>query len=277
MILGLDHVPVVVEDLDAAAAGFEALLGAPPVWRGRLPGVRHAFFEAPGFALDVIAPDGEGPAGDQARARLARHGPGPSAIGWRVADLDAAMERLERRGLAGGGHGVTVSTAEDGRERAWPIGLLRARPTGGLSMFLVQGEPATDGPSRPVGGAVVGLDHVVVETEDPERAVALYGGRLGLDLRLDRTHERFGARMLFFRCGPSVVEIVSRLGAAPTGVRDKIGGLAWRVSDATAARAQCASAGFDVSEVRAGRKPGTRVFTVRNAPAGVPTLFVGPA
>ena len=34
--------------------------------------------------------------------------------------------------------------------------------------------------------SVAALDHIVVATENPERAVTLYGGRLGLDLRLDR-------------------------------------------------------------------------------------------
>ena len=35
-----------------------------------------------------------------------------------------------------------------------------------------------------------------------------------------------------------------------------------------------AGAGFDVSELRSGRKPGTHVFTVRDAPGGVPTLML---
>ena len=35
-----------------------------------------------------------------------------------------------------------------------------------------------------------------------------------------------------------------------------------------------AKAGFDVSEVRAGRKPGTKVFTVRSGVPGAPTLML---
>ena len=38
-----------------------------------------------------------------------------------------------------------------------------------------------------------------------------------------------------------------------------------------------AKQGFDVSEVRAGRKPGTRVFTVRSETHGVATLCLEPA
>lgn len=276
MILGLDHSPVVVEDLDAAVAGFTALFGRPPSWRGRMPGVRHAWFQLPGFALDVIAPDGEGPAGEEARARLAAHGPGVTALGWSVADVGAATGWLERRGLPGGGSGVTRSQGEAGGERAWTIAMLRTRPTGGLPMFLVEHAGAAPPPADPDPAAVIGLDHVVVETGDPERAVALYGGRLGLELRLDRVHEAFGARMLFFRTGEAVVEVVAPLTGADAAARDRIGGLAWRVVDIDAARERRDAAGLNVSEVRVGRKPGTRVFTVRNAPAGVPTLMIGP-
>jgi len=58
---------------------------------------------------------------------------------------------------------------------------------------------------------------------------------------------------------------------------DHFGGLAWRVTDPDAARARIAAAGFDVSEVRSGRKPGTKVFTVRDAPGGAPTLMLMPS
>ena len=35
-----------------------------------------------------------------------------------------------------------------------------------------------------------------------------------------------------------------------------------------------AAAGVDVSDVRTGRKPGTRVLTVRSGTCGIPTLLV---
>jgi hypothetical protein len=50
--------------------------------------------------------------------------------------------------------------------------------------------------------------------------------------------------------------------------------LSWRVADIVATRARLASAGVDVSDVRSGRKPGTRVLTVRNGTCGVPTILV---
>jgi hypothetical protein len=46
------------------------------------------------------------------------------------------------------------------------------------------------------------------------------------------------------------------------------------VADIDATRARLAAAGLDVSEVRAGRKPGTRVMTVRDGTCGVRTLML---
>ena len=51
-------------------------------------------------------------------------------------------------------------------------------------------------------------------------------------------------------------------------------GLSWRVADIDATRARLVAAGIDVSEVRAGRKPGTRVMSVRDGTCGVHTLVL---
>ena len=56
--------------------------------------------------------------------------------------------------------------------------------------------------------------------------------------------------------------------------RDKLWGLSWRVGDIDAARARLLAAGVDVSEVRTGRKPGTRVMSVRSGTCGVQTLLL---
>uniref|UniRef100_UPI0030F4ACDF VOC family protein n=1 Tax=Phenylobacterium sp. TaxID=1871053 RepID=UPI0030F4ACDF len=95
-----------------------------------------------------------------------------------------------------------------------------------------------------------------------------------LDLRLDRANEQWGVRQLFFRCGSAVVEMGASLKLPVSDAPDRFGGLAWRVTDADAVQARIAAAGFDVSEVRKGRKPGTRIFTARNVVGGVPTVLI---
>jgi catechol 2,3-dioxygenase-like lactoylglutathione lyase family enzyme len=155
---------------------------------------------------------------------------------------------------------------------------LDADATFGVPITLIEyaGKQATQPIAHP-DGAVTGLDHVVIRTTHPNRAAALYGARLGLDMRLDRTEPRWGARLMFFRCGDLIVEVVHNLNEEPSDAPDKLWGLSWRVANADAAHARLKSSGFDVSEIRTGRKPGTRVFTVRNNTLGVPTLMVEPA
>ena len=104
--------------------------------------------------------------------------------------------------------------------------------------------------------------------------MGIYGAKFGLDLRLDRENAQWGARQLFFRCGSAVFEVGASLKTPPSDDPDRFGGLAWRVTDPEAAQARIAAAGFDVSEVRTGRKPGTKVFTVRDAPGGAPTIML---
>jgi catechol 2,3-dioxygenase-like lactoylglutathione lyase family enzyme len=120
---------------------------------------------------------------------------------------------------------------------------------------------------------LIGLDHVVVSTEDSERAAALYGARLGLDMALDRTHQDWG-QLMFFRCGDLIVEVVRRPVAGGDASHDKLWGLSWRVGDIDAARTRLLDAGLEVSEVRIGRKPGTRVMSIRGGTCGVQTLFL---
>jgi catechol 2,3-dioxygenase-like lactoylglutathione lyase family enzyme len=145
--------------------------------------------------------------------------------------------------------------------------------TRGVRMFFL--ELDADRPPSPVTAIapITGLDHVVVSTEDPEPAAALYGARLGLDMALDRSHQEWG-QLMFFRCGDLVVEVVRRPVAGADGTHDKLWGLSWRVANADATRARLVAAGLDVSEVRAGRKPGTRVVSVRNGTCGIHTLLV---
>ena len=82
---------------------------------------------------------------------------------------------------------------------------------------------------------------------------------------------------MFFRCGDLVVEVSHRPGKPTDAARDKLRGLCWRVTDIDATHARLTASGIDVSEIRTGRKPGTRVMTVRNGTCGVPTLLVQPS
>lgn len=174
-------------------------------------------------------------------------------------DLDKAATLLERRavattrtdaGLTLLSHGVAIGVVAKSDEAPSPL-------------------------TADAASAVSGLDHVVVRTPNPERAIAFYAGRLGLDLRLDRSNPKWGARLLFFRCGDLVVEIAHDLRKGVSDDPDHLWGLSWRVPDIAAAQARLKAAGLDVSEPRDGRRPGSQVCTVKNGTEGVPTILIG--
>jgi catechol 2,3-dioxygenase-like lactoylglutathione lyase family enzyme len=279
MITGIDHIAIMVRDFDKTVANYETIFGRAPNWRGFMPGGCHAWFQFSGVALDIIGAAGTGPEADAARREIEKYGDAIWGLGFSVPDLDSAIRRFERRGLAFLPRHTTVTKSTSGSERRWEVAVMKRKSANGVALFLVENKPeASKWPVAPNTGAedsaVGGLDHIVIETANAERAVALYGGRLGLDLRLDRSNEQWGARQLFFRCGEAVVEIGASLKKPMSDAPDKFGGLAWGVRDPVPARERIAAAGIDVSEVRKGRKPGTSVFTVRNGTGGIPTLML---
>ncbi|QUD86674.1 VOC family protein [Phenylobacterium montanum] len=265
MITGIDHIALAVADLEAGTAAYEALLGRPAERTEPAGGARRAWLRLENLAIEIIAAEGEGPAGDRVRARLAEQGEGLLAIAFATSDLEAAVKLCERRGLS-------VAAAPG---TALKAAFIAPESSHGLPLALCEAEPIPRS-ALTDGAALHALDHVVVQTPNPDRAAALYGARLGLYLRLDRTNPAWNSRLLFFRCGKSVVEIGHGLDSTGDGP-DRFGGLAWRTRDPHAARERIAAAGFNVSEVRQGRKPGTHVFTVRDRTAGVPTLVLSAA
>jgi len=250
LITGFDHVVIAVRDLAAGVAAYETLLGGAATPPRESDGATIAVIATGNIAVELMAPSGESEMAQRLRATL-EDGEGLKSLVFAVRDIGGAHRRLERVGLAP--HAITGKGFRADTER-----------THGARLFFLQ----RDEPWAAVSGDVSGLDHIVVRTSDPERAAALYGARLGLDMRLDR--EVMGRRLMFFRCGDAIVEVVQD----ETLSADLLWGLSWRVADADAARARLAAAGLDVSEVRAGMKPGTRVFTLRDGTCGVPTLML---
>ncbi|MFN8546104.1 MAG: VOC family protein [Candidatus Binatia bacterium] len=114
-----------------------------------------------------------------------------------------------------------------------------------------------------------------MHTPDAERAIALWRDRVGLRLALDRAFPARGLRLLFFRSAGMTLELACPLGdGVDRHGPDRLWGIAYAVADLEVERARLLAAGLDVSEARAGNKPGTRVATVRSGTLGVPTLLV---
>jgi len=281
MITGLDHVVIAVRDLAAGVAAYRTLLGRAPSWRteSRGGGVEMAAFGTGNIAVELIAPLARGPMADRLRGVLDAQGEGLASLAFAVDDVESERRRLERRGLSP----EPIDPSDrvdlvDGRRRRWRSTRASTAATHGVRVFLIQQDTPPLSAKPPDGpAAVMGLDHVVIRTPDPERAAALYGARLGLEMRLDRANPEWGARLMFFGCGDLIVELAHDLAAGVSSGPDRLWGLSWRVADAGAARARLRGAGLAVSETRPGRKPGTRVFTVGDGTCGVPTLMLQPS
>ncbi|MEZ6023848.1 MAG: VOC family protein [Hyphomonadaceae bacterium] len=260
MITGFDHVVIAVRDLEAGVAAYETLLGRAVSARSESDGAATALIATGNVAVELMALRGDGEAARRLRAAL-KDGEGLKSLVFATDDIEAMHRRAERTALA----------PEPIADRdAWRSFRIDKDCAGGARLFFLQRDAAL-APAQPHADGVSALDHIVVRTPDPQRAVALYGGRLGLDLRLDR--DVGGRRLMFFRCGDTVLEVAHE----PELERDTLWGLCWRVGDIDAAQARLAAAGVNVSEVRIGMKPGTRVFTVRDRSCGVPTLMIGKA
>jgi catechol 2,3-dioxygenase-like lactoylglutathione lyase family enzyme len=277
MITGLDHVVVLVEDIKAATATYQLLLGRAPAWQSHGDGAETVLFTLDNMTLELMAPAASGATADRIRTVLRIWGEGLASICFRVDDVARMQRRLDRLALKP--DPVTEVESRDllsGATLNWKRTRAATEATRGVRMFFL--EVAKDRPASPVAAAapIMALDHVVISTEEPERAAALYGARLGLDMALDRSHQDWG-RLMFFRCGDLIVEMVHRPVAGADAAHDKLWGLSWRVADADATRARLVAAGIDVSEVRAGRKPGTRVVSVRNGTCGIHTLLIEPS
>lgn len=285
MLHSLDHVIVLVRDLEAATETYSRLLGREPSWRGAHPGqgTANSLFRLANTYLELLAISGEGPFATRFRKKLERDGEGVAGLAFGTDDADACAAELRARGLPAAdpveGSGADSRT---GAKRSWRNVHLPESATRGVLAFAIEHLSPPDAlpAARVTGGAsaaVEALDHVVVRTVDPDAARRFYGQSLGLRLALDRSFEERKVRLQFFRVGGVTVEVASQLGVAPDpAAPDRPWGLAWRVPDADAARARLMEAGFSVTPVRNGNKPGTRVCTVERDTCGVPTLLIAP-
>ena len=274
MITGLDHVVVLLSDLQAGAKAYELLLGRAPSWRSQSEGAETVLFTLDNMTLELMAPAGASPVADRIRTVIKIWGEGLASIAFRVADIAKMHRRLDRLALKPEPIAEVESRDTDsGGTLHWRRTRAATEMTRGVRMFFLELGQARPHSAVVAAAPVLALDHVVVSTEDPERAAALYGARLGLDMALDRSHQEWG-QLMFFRCGDLIVEVVRRPVAGADQTRDKLWGLSWRVADIEATRERLQAGGIDVSEVRAGRKPGTRVMSVRSGACGIHTLLL---
>jgi len=276
MLTALDHIVLLTRDFGAAVADYETLFGGAPDWQTEDAMFRSALFQSRNIALEIMAPAPGGAAEDRVHDILGERTSALTSLVFQSGDLDRAHHIAARRGLNPSGiENGTSTDIDSGRSRAWRRFRCDDDVCAGIKTFIL--EPETPGLKAKMPNGLR-LDHAVINTPNPERAIAHYGARLGIRFALDRTIEKFRTRFLFFKIGDVVLEVIDRMDAesAPAGP-DSIWGLTWAVGDLEQAHARLTKTGVNVSDIRTGRKPGTQVFTARSHTAGIPTLFLAQA
>jgi len=274
VITGLDHVVVLLEDIKAGTAAYETLLGRSPSWRNASDGAERVLFTLDNMTLELMSPSGFSVPADRMRTVIKIWGEGLASICFATPDIAKMHRRLERVALKPEPIAeVDSRDSVSGATLHWKRTRAATELTRGVRMFFLELKGERPRSVATTDTPILGLDHVVVSTEDPERAATLYGARLGLDMALDRTHKEWG-QLMFFRCGDLIVEIVRRPVAGGDHTHDKLWGLTWRVADIDAARERLVAAGLETTEVRIGRKPGTRVMSLRSGTGGIQTLLL---
>ncbi|MEL7130147.1 MAG: VOC family protein [Pseudomonadota bacterium] len=281
MITALDHVVLICPDIDIGADMYQTLLGAPPAWRTEddEDGSASAIFKLKNTAIELLAPSGNGPVGKRLKALLGENGPHLTSLAFASDDLVSDHRLIGRRGLVPDDMADGTSTdLISGQTRTWRRFRCDDAACAGIKTFVLQPVTGALDPSPPEPGVAHGLDHIVITTPNPDRAVAHYGARLGLRFALDRSVEDWKTRFLFFRTGGLTLEVIHRLGeASALQDPDRFWGLTWSTDNLEVAHERLSKAGLDISEIRTGRKPGSTVFTVRNGSLEVPTLFISHA
>jgi catechol 2,3-dioxygenase-like lactoylglutathione lyase family enzyme len=274
VITALDHVVVLTPDIAAGMRAYQTLLGRAPSWGYTGGGAARALFTLDNMTVELVAPDGEGEDANRIRGVLAEQGEGLASLCFRTNDVAKMHRRLDRLTLKPEPV-AEVEACDDasGAKLSWKRTRAATDAAYGVRLFFLELASERPRSATTAEAPITAMDHVVVATTDPERAAALYGARLGLDMALDRSHPEWG-RLMFFRCGDLIVEVAHRPGKEATSGPDKLHGISWRVADVDATRARLVAGGLDVSEVRTGRRPGTRVMTVKSGTCGVPTLLI---
>ena len=272
----VDHIIIAVEDLEKASSDYALMLGRAPSWRGTHPdyGSANSLFRLDNCYLELLAANGQGWAGDMVRGVLEAHGQSLCALIFATDDCEAFLANARAQGLNAAdpvpGHGIDDNT---GVTRTWQTMHWDMASARGIFSFCISHDDLSALPMAEIvgGGPVTAVDHVVVQTKSAEAAKKFYGDQLGIRLALEQHVPDWGGTQLFFRTNSMSVEV---LATEKADEDDRLWGLALKTEDIVATQRRLSDADIAVSEVRDGRKRGTKVCTAKSHVLDVPTLLI---
>ena len=276
MISTLDHLIIVVKDLDQAEKNYKKILGTNPVWRGKHKslGTANSIFNFKNTYLELLTADGEGLGAELVKNLIQENGDGLAGIVFGVDDMPQTVKQLKQEGYE-----ISDPTEGEGSDdvtnkvRKWENLFLPPELTRGLFSFIIQHH---DGelPSHKeyAKDSINKLDHVVINTNNADSFIETYRDVFKIRLALDKTIEHWNSRMLFFRLNKTTIEVIERPNnEKPT---DALWGLAWEVESIEDTHKRLVSEGVEVSDIKDGLKENTLVATVKSHTHNVPTLII---
>lgn len=273
----VDHIIIAVSDLETATHDYALMLGRDPSWQGRHPdyGSANTLFKLDNTYLELLAAEGSGWAGDRVSQHIADKGRGLMGLVFGVDETAPFIDHARKAGLdisdpmAGYGLDLAETAKRSWQNMVWPEDAAR-----GIFSFAIRHDDPDALKIAPIAGAgpCTEVDHVVVQTSDPNASKNFYGTQLGIRLALEQSRPDWGGDMLFFRTNHMSIEVI---GAPKFDAQlDHLWGLALKTDDIEATHARLVESNVAVSEVREGRKEDTRVCTVKSHCLDVPTLLV---
>ncbi len=276
MINSIDHLIIVVKDLNTAAKNYQKVLGIDPVWKGEHKelGTANVLFNFKNTYLELLSSKGEGLGSSLVNDKLNKSGEGLAGIVFGTEDINKTRNLLIEKGfkidIPSEGEGINSSNQAI---RKWKNLFLPSELTRGIFSFIIEhthGElPSTD----PCSDAALNkLDHVVINTNDSDGFIDIYKDVFGTRLALDKVIEHWNSRILFFRTNKTTIEVIEKKDDKQTF--DSLWGLAWEVESIDKAHKRLVKEGVEVTDIKSGLKENTLVATIKSHTNNVPTLLI---
>jgi len=211
----IDHIVVLVRDLDSAFATYTQCLGFPVSWQVESKdGWRSSALWLGNASLELLEPSRHSTAGAGAffQRALDSGGEGLFLVAFEPPDIDYSVRALRNRGAQVAdpiASAVFDPNRNDGL-RGYRTAFVSRRDTAGLNAFICQ----YDTPFTPLDGGkgalkVKKLDHVIIATEDLEEAIRLWERNLGLKPDASLNHPLgAGFKVARLPIGDSFLELV---------------------------------------------------------------------
>ena len=277
MIKSIDHILIAVKNLEESSLQYEKVLGSKPTWRGKHPslGTENILFPLENLYLELIAGTSDGFLADQVNDHIKENGESIFGIALEVENIEEVLQSEEYSNFQNikitSGEGINL---DSGAQREWKNIMLPKESTRGVFTLLIEHTSGILPKHESIANdQIERLDHIVINSNDPDGLIKLYRDTYGIRLALDQYVEKWGGRMLFFRTNQTTIEAIGIKNDSDKAI-DKAWGLAWTTQDIKKTHARLVSEGVEISDVKEGRKPNTLVATIKSHTCNIPTLLI---